>query len=97
MEIKCFRVEADEGDRRLDLFSFQKKSLSRSFYRSYVGGHVYVDGAKQSKTGYRVKEGQNVKLCIPPPKVFNLSRKIFPWKSSTKIAICWLLINPKVW
>lgn len=70
MEKKFFTVEKGEEGKRLDLFlTARESSFSRSFLQKLcLGGNVYIDGEKQLKTGYRVKEGQKIEVYIPPPE-----------------------------
>ncbi|RJX29350.1 MAG: RluA family pseudouridine synthase [Dethiobacter sp.] len=80
MEKKYYTVETGEEGRRLDLFlTSRERSLSRSFLQKLcLGGNVYIDGERQFKTGYRVKEGQKVEVHIPPPVVMDAEPEDIP-------------------
>jgi 23S rRNA pseudouridine1911/1915/1917 synthase len=80
MEKKFYTVKTGEEGRRLDLFlTSRERSLSRSFLQKLcLGGNVYIDGERQIKAGYRVKEGQNVEVHIPSPEVMDAEPEDIP-------------------
>lgn len=80
METKSFTVETGEGGQRLDLFlASRERSFSRSFLQKLcLGGNVYVNGERQLKTGYRVKEGQKIEVHVPAPEVIDASPENIP-------------------
>jgi len=80
MEKKVFTVETGEGGKRLDLFLTSRElPFSRSFLQKLCHeGNVYINGERQLKTGYRVKEGQTVEVHIPPPETIEAEPENIP-------------------
>ncbi len=68
-----FKVEESYHGQRLDKFLTDKlPDLSRSFLQEIIKSDlVKVDG-QNIKPNYRLKTGQEVELCIPPPKKISL-------------------------
>lgn len=69
MDKKVFSVRAEEDGLRLDLFLVgAAQEYSRSALQRFCReGFVLVDGEKQQKTGFHLKQGQQVELTLPPP------------------------------
>lgn len=70
VEVRELTVPVGQAGLRLDVFV--SRSLPGGFSRSYVqklltDGHVLVNGEKQ-KAGYRVREGDAVRVAMPPPE-----------------------------
>lgn len=74
-----FLVELSEKQIRLDtLVAIRVAALSRSHAALLIrDGHITVDGMRQ-KTGYRVKPGESIRGCIPPPAVTELKASPLP-------------------
>jgi 23S rRNA pseudouridine1911/1915/1917 synthase len=79
MEKKAYTVASLEEGARLDLFLTGRSNFSRSFLQKLcLGGNVYVDGERQLKCGYRVKDGQKVEVFIPPPEIMDAEPEDIP-------------------
>ncbi len=80
MEKKYFIVNEKYDGVRLDHFlSEMEESMSRSMLQKLCRqGLVLIDGKKQFKSGYRIKDGQQVLLCIPPPKTMEAKAESIP-------------------
>ncbi len=70
MEKRSFTVDGKYEGSRLDHFLAEaEESMSRSMLQKLCRqGHVSIDGEKQLKPGYRLKHGQQVLVCLPPPQ-----------------------------
>jgi len=69
MQNEQFTITADEADKRLDVWTTGKLGhYSRSYIEKLIGeGSVTVNGSTV-KAGYKLKNGDVVKACIPEPK-----------------------------
>lgn len=97
MEKKVFTVEKGEEGKRLDLFLTSREgSFSRSYLQKLcLGGNVYINGEKQLKTGYRVKEGQIIEVYIPPPEKIEAEPEDIPLEIVYEDADLLVINKPK--
>ena len=80
MEMKSFTVETGEGGKTSGPFLASRESLFQGrFYKSCAWGKCDVNGERQLKTGYRVKEGQKIEVHVPAPEVIDASPENIPW------------------
>ncbi len=69
-----------EGERVDRFLASYQEDLSRSFVQKIIKeGKVFVDG-KKVKASYRLNEGQEIKLEIPPPQPIKLIPQNIPLK-----------------
>lgn len=80
MECKVYYVRPEEEGERLDLFLFKRgKFVSRSYWQKLCQqGNVFVNGEKQIKPGYRVKESNKIEVFIPPPQILQAEAEEIP-------------------
>lgn len=80
MEERCFVVSPAEKGTRLDLYlKSQAPELSRSRIKQLIlEGKVTVNGVTIPKPSYEVKEGERIKLSLPPPEEPQLSPEEIP-------------------
>ena len=71
MEKLTFIVTTDEGGFRLDQFlALRGEGFTRSYWQKICrGGHVFLDGKTEEKTGTKLKPGQRIEAYLPPPEV----------------------------
>jgi 23S rRNA pseudouridine1911/1915/1917 synthase len=65
----AFSVASEDIDERLDRFvARQLPAHSRAYLQQLIeGGHILVDG-HTAKPGHRLRAGEYVTVCLPPPK-----------------------------
>ncbi|MEN6315302.1 MAG: RluA family pseudouridine synthase [Clostridiaceae bacterium] len=69
MQNEQFTITADEADKRLDVWITGKLGhYSRSYIEKLIGEGIVTVNGKTVKTGYKLKNGDMVKACIPEPK-----------------------------
>ena len=71
MEKLTFTVTTDEDGTRLDQFlTLRGEGYTRSYWQKICrGGRVFLDGEAEEKTGAKLKAGQRIEVCLPPPEV----------------------------
>ena len=72
MEKIVYLVTEEEEGSRLDHFLALREGnrFSRSFWQKNCrGGHVYINGEAETKTGAKLKAGQQVEVHLPEPEV----------------------------
>lgn len=74
-----FKISAEHAKTRLDAFLFENNSsFTRSHYKNLITeGHVLVNG-KQVKAGYALKEGDQIKVEMLPPKPLETKAENIP-------------------
>lgn len=82
LETINFRVEHELKDKRLDQYlSIAFPEYSRTYYQSLIkSGFVTIDENQVTKPSYKVREGQEITLSIPPPEPLNIEPENIPLK-----------------
>lgn len=82
LETINFRVEHELKDKRLDQYlSIAFPEYSRTYYQSLIkSGFVTIDENQVTKPSYKVREGQEITLSIPPPEPLNIEPENIPIK-----------------
>jgi 23S rRNA pseudouridine1911/1915/1917 synthase len=73
MQNEHYEITTDDGNKRLDVWLTAKLgSFSRSYIEKLIGeGHVTING-KTVKTGYKLKNADEVDVNIPDPKILDV-------------------------
>lgn len=82
LETINFRVEHELKDKRLDQYlSIAFPEYSRTYYQNLIkSGFVTIDENLITKPSYKVREGQEITLSIPPPEPLNIEPENIPLK-----------------
>lgn len=78
-----FTIVNDAGTQRLDLFLYERlPGKTRSFLQKLIkDGRVALDaGETLRRSSYRVKPGQTVAVCLPPPPPSEIEPRFTPFK-----------------
>lgn len=75
-----FIIEESDADRRLDVWLTSKLTgdFSRSFIAKLIEDGNCTVGGRTVKTGYKLKQGDNIEVNIPEPKVLDVKPEQIP-------------------
>lgn len=78
--MRHYKVTSEEAGMRLDqYFSKQKPDLTRTFIQKLIkGGNVFVNNKKITKTGTKLKEGDELMITIPSIKEMGIVAEDIP-------------------
>ncbi|MFW5976495.1 MAG: RluA family pseudouridine synthase [Bacillota bacterium] len=74
MEERNFTVKKGDNNKRIDKFLAQKNNdLSRSYIQNLINnGRVEINNKNITKKSYKITNGDNITIVIPPPEDLNI-------------------------